>query len=80
MTRLRWAKPKQKGDYVKQHSLLYFLCKGVICMSYMKSIRDDILEIMETFSGRELEEKLKATFGYSDRDISNLLEQYGRNA
>lgn len=49
-------------------------------MSYMKSIRDDILEIMETFSGRELEEKLKATFGYSDRDVSNLLEQYGRSA
>lgn len=49
-------------------------------MRYMKSIRDDILEIMETFSGHELEEKLKATFGYSDRDISNLLEQYGRNA
>lgn len=49
-------------------------------MGYMKSIREDVLEsILETFSGDELEAKLKATFGYTDREIANLIGCYGRN-
>lgn len=49
-------------------------------MGYMKSIRGDVLEnIMETFSGEELEDKLRATFGYTDREIANLIGYYGRN-
>lgn len=50
-------------------------------MGYMKSIREDVLrDILDTFSGNELEAKLKATFGYNDREIANLIECYGRNA
>lgn len=47
-------------------------------MSYTKRyIEEKIEEIMNTFSGEELVEKLRATFGYSDAEIENTIIDYG---
>ena len=47
-------------------------------MSYTKRyLEEKIGEIMNTFSGEELVEKLRATFGYSDAEIANTIIDYG---
>lgn len=47
-------------------------------MSYTKRyLEEKIEEIMNTFSGEELVEKLRATFGYSDAEITNTIMDYG---
>lgn len=35
-------------------------------------------EIMEVFSGDELADKLRASYGYSDSEIDDVLIEYGR--
>lgn len=48
-------------------------------MSYMKRYYEQVIEeIMDTFSGQELVDKLRATFGYSDSEISAIIAEYGR--
>lgn len=48
-------------------------------MSYMKRYFEEKLdEIMNTFSGDELVDKLRSTFGFSDSQINDVLIEYGR--
>ena len=48
-------------------------------MSYTKQYLEDMIEdIMNTFSGQELVDKLRATFGYSDSEIADVIMEYGR--
>lgn len=47
-------------------------------MSYTKRyLEEKIEEIMSTFSGEELADKLRSTFGYSDSEIANTIMDYG---
>lgn len=48
-------------------------------MSHIKARLEEIREIMEVFSGDELMDKLRASFGYSDAEISEIISYYGRN-
>ena len=48
-------------------------------MSHIKERLEEIREIMEVFSGGELRDKLHASFGYSDAEISEIISYYGRN-
>lgn len=48
-------------------------------MSYTKRYLEELIEeIMNTFSGQELIDKLRATFGYSDAEIADVIMDYGR--
>lgn len=48
-------------------------------MSYTKRYLENLIEeIMDTFSGDELKEKLRSTFGYSDSEIADVIIDYGR--
>lgn len=48
-------------------------------MSYTKRYLESMIEeIMDTFSGEELKEKLRSTFGYSDSEITDVIIDYGR--
>lgn len=51
-------------------------------MSHIKARLEEIreiMEVMEVFSGDELRDKLRASFGYSDAEISEIISYYGRN-
>ncbi len=48
-------------------------------MSYIKARLEEIREIIDVFSGEELRDKLRASFGYSDSEISEIISYYGRN-
>lgn len=48
-------------------------------MSYTKRYLEELIEeIMNTFSGQELIDKLRATFGYTDSEIADVIMDYGR--
>lgn len=48
-------------------------------MSRIKARLEEIEEIMDVFSGEELIDKLRASYGYSDSEISEIISYYGRN-
>lgn len=67
-----------KGDYVRNHVVSFYFFKEKK-MSYMKRYFEEKLEeIMNTFSGNELVDKLRSTFGFSDSQINDVLIEYGR--
>lgn len=60
------------------HIVFFYFFSKEINMSYTKRyLEEKIEEIMNTFSGEELVEKLRATFGYSDAEIENTIIDYG---
>lgn len=60
------------------HMVFFYFFSKEINMSYTKRyLEEKIEEIMNTFSGEELVEKLRATFGYSDSEIANTIIDYG---
>lgn len=60
------------------HMVFFYFFSKEINMSYTKRyLEEKIEEIMNTFSGEELVEKLRATFGYSDTEIANTIIDYG---
>ena len=60
------------------HIVFFYFFSKEIKMSYTKRyLEEKIEEIMNTFSGEELVEKLRATFGYSDAEIANTIIDYG---
>ena len=60
------------------HMVFFYFFSKEIKMSYTKRyLEEKIEEIMNTFSGEELVEKLRATFGYSDAEIANTIIDYG---
>lgn len=60
------------------HMVFFYFFSKETNMSYTKRyLEEKIEEIMNTFSGEELVEKLRATFGYSDAEIANTIIDYG---
>ena len=60
------------------HMVFFYFFSKEIKMSYTKRyLEEKIEEIMNTFSGEELVEKLRTTFGYSDAEIANTIIDYG---
>jgi hypothetical protein len=57
----------------------FLFCRKEKEMSHIKARLEEIREIMEVFSGDELRDKLRASFGYSDAEISEIISYYGRN-
>lgn len=59
------------------HVVSFYFFSKEIKMSYTKRyLEEKIEEIMNTFGGEELVEKLRATFGYSDAEIANTIIDY----
>lgn len=64
---------------MRNHVVSFYFFKEKEKMSYMKRYFEEKLdEIMNTFSGNELVDKLRSTFGFSDSQINDVLIEYGR--
>ena len=64
---------------MRNHIVSFYFFRKEKAMSYTKRYLESLIEeIMDTFSGEELEEKLRSTFGYSDSEIADVIIDYGR--